>query len=427
MNTSTSQSFARLTTMVMVLSPCLLGCFHTSNAFINLAPSIRSDHACRFAATVAAADLEQLKIVFSDIDGALIHYPKGEDKDDSHADPSNHILTLPPSATGMKGVISSLTLQSCRELRKAGVKLVLVSGMRTSTLLNRLPYLPKADAYCSEAGGRIFYPTETLPMEVEVDSFHPLKFTGALSEDLQPYGLREDRTWRKGIESAQAAGKDGFAGNEISSDRLCNTEDDEEECLIDYKNTSGFPKQEDVIPVQQRKGALWDFARQLQDDHGFVLDTKSYSTCFRVVRTHQTGRPESEDNFQALLKGDIVTPPQLGISTNLGCIEVYPVSSGKRNCCQYLADSLKHDIAKESVCICDDDNDLEMALACAHAYIPALTSESMIRCIQLNPRQFTQTVQAGVVEETLATEAALRLIRTFHYQRTRRLGLVSDK
>lgn len=64
----------------------------------------------------------------------------------------------------------------------------------------------------------------------------------------------------------------------------------------------------------------------------------------------------------------------------------------------------------ESVCICDDDNDIEMALACSHAYIPALTSESMVECIKNNPDKLTQTVQPGLVEETLATEAALKLI-----------------
>ena len=62
------------------------------------------------------------------------------------------------------------------------------------------------------------------------------------------------------------------------------------------------------------------------------------------------------------------------------------------------------------MCICDDDNDIEMALACSHAYIPALTSESMVECIKNNPSKLTQTVQPGLVEETLATEAALQLI-----------------
>ena len=40
---------------------------------------------------------------------------------------------------------------------------VLLTGARTATLLQRLPYLPAADAYVAENGGRIFYPDQTLP------------------------------------------------------------------------------------------------------------------------------------------------------------------------------------------------------------------------------------------------------------------------
>lgn len=265
-------------------------------------------------------DLDQLKIIFSDVDGALIHYPKSKD-DPRFLD--ENILALPPSATGMKGIVSHETLKICRDLRKEkGIKLVLVSGMRTSTLLNRLPYLPRADAYCTEAGGRIFYPTTE-----EEQIYTPMAYTGATVDDLLPFGLREDRTWRKRIEQA-GAGKDGYVGNEVSSDRLCDEDDDDEECLIDYDNPFGFPKE--VIPVQERTGALWDYARALQDQHGFVLDTKSYSTCFRVNRKHQTGAA-GEDVFQALLTGDIAHPSEVGKSTNLGCIDIYPISSGKRN------------------------------------------------------------------------------------------------
>jgi hypothetical protein len=95
------------------------------------------------------ADNSDILIVFSDLDGTLIHYPANmPNYSESHS--GNRILELPPSATGLKGVISSRTLSRCRDLRKAGIKLVLVSGMRTSTLLKRLPYLPKADAYCTE-------------------------------------------------------------------------------------------------------------------------------------------------------------------------------------------------------------------------------------------------------------------------------------
>ena len=90
-----------------------------------------------------AADI---RIVFSDVDGTLVHYP--EESSSENEQDGNRILKLPPSATGMQGIISSRTLEYCRDLRRQNKKLVLISGMRTTTLLKRIPYLPRADAYC---------------------------------------------------------------------------------------------------------------------------------------------------------------------------------------------------------------------------------------------------------------------------------------
>jgi len=67
-------------------------------------------------------------------------------------------------------------------------------------------------------------------------------------------------------------------------------------------------------------------------------------------------------------------------------------------------------MSSESVCVCDDDNDIEMALACSHAYVPALTSGTMEETIRKNPTQFTQTFKQGSITSTLATDAALQLI-----------------
>ena len=39
---------------------------------------------------------------------------------------------------------------------------MLITGGRLTTLLQRLPFLPAADAYVCENGGRIFYPTSSL-------------------------------------------------------------------------------------------------------------------------------------------------------------------------------------------------------------------------------------------------------------------------
>jgi len=66
------------------------------------------------------------------------------------------------------------------------------------------------------------------------------------------------------------------------------------------------------------------------------------------------------------------------------------------------------------VCLCDDDNDLEMASACNHAYIPSITSTSMKRVIDTNPSQFSVTCDTSENEDVgamvKATEDALSLI-----------------
>lgn len=52
----------------------------------------------------------------------------------------------------LKGYISVGTLEKLAEVRAAGIPLVLVSGSRTSTILQRIPFLPVADVYVTENG-----------------------------------------------------------------------------------------------------------------------------------------------------------------------------------------------------------------------------------------------------------------------------------
>jgi len=239
--------------------------------------------------------MKDLLVVFSDIDGTLVHYPK--DIDSLPQQLGNHIIQLPPSATGMKGVISSLTLRKCQEIRRHGVKLVLVSGMRTSTFVKRLPYLPKADAYCCEAGGRIFFPAAP----AKGLSVSPERYDGAEDPELEPYGLVEDMEWRQIMEADTAAAKDGY-----------------------HQTENGH----ELIPLSDRRGLLWSFARDLESK-GFTLDTKGYATCFRVNRKHQ--KREMLDQFNDLVEGKVAYPPELSTSINLGCVDFYPRESGKKN------------------------------------------------------------------------------------------------
>ena len=76
-------------------------------------------------------------------------------------------------------------------------------------------------------------------------------------------------------------------------------------------------------------------------------------------------------------------------------------------------------LARHAVCMCDDDNDLEMALACQHAYLPDIASDSMRETIAKFPDHFTTTFrneksrgenEEDVVQETDASDLALSLI-----------------
>ena len=274
-----------------------------------------------------------VKIVFSDIDGSLVHYDKSYDNDQQqelNGVDDNKLIFLPPSATGLQGVISSQTLQLCQKLRlEKNVKLVLITGARTSTLLNRLPYLPKADVYVSEGGGRIFYPTNVDNCCIVSDEefvYKPVQYSGSKEEDLQSFSLVEDMEWREHMISGGVGNDYAYVGNEILSKRCDGTtSDNEEECIIDYDTTAGFPI--DAIPIEQRTGILWEYATHLIENEGFILDTKSYSTMFRVSRKHQV----NDKKFDALLDGTISHPKEISMSTNLGCIDFFPVVSGKQN------------------------------------------------------------------------------------------------
>lgn len=184
---------------------------------------------------------------------------------------SHHHLTT-TAKKGAQGVISLATLRMYASLRELGVRLVVVTGARTATLLARLPFIPAADAYVSEGGGRIFYPA-----------------SGAGLPTAAP--LVEDLMWRqRHVTTAGPSGQDG-------------------------------------IPPQERAGSLWAFFAQLQalgadSPRGLKADALSYTTAFRLK-----GAPEAVD---AALKE---LPDGLATALNLGAADVFPATSGKVRGC----------------------------------------------------------------------------------------------
>jgi len=263
----------------------------------------------------ATSENSGLKLVFSDIDGTLVHYNDDGNAAQQHEDDRRGVLLrLPASATGTVGVISAETLRQCREIRKRGVKLVLISGARTQTLLQRLPYLPKADAYCSEAGSRVFLVSSSDDAREDISrrlKVYPERYEGATEQDLLPFYIAEDMEWRKWMEADDAAGKDGYVGNEPPEAQQ--------------------GKEASTVSVSERGGVLWAFARTLES-RGLVLDTRGYAACFRVNRKQQI-TPAGIAEFELLEKGSLadIIPPLVGTSSNLACVDFYPVSSGKKN------------------------------------------------------------------------------------------------
>jgi hypothetical protein len=261
----------------------------------------------------------------------------------------------------MRGVISAKTLSLVDEIRnKNHVKFVLISGMRTSTLLQRLPYLPKADAYCSENGGRIFYPIEAAAGDNNKEKDETKRIINSIdrgSEDddsnvfwvqparykhegsgngsgrnggdphrNKPFGIREDKAWRN--QMTRAIGGDSFGS--FSLNEIYEARDDPNSISM---------------PLNERDGFLWDFARDLIHNHGFVLDTKGYSTCFRVNQKQQKQQQKLTSDGVAVV---VDTSPgrisallgapkweenrdSIDSSVNLSCVDFYPSCSGKKN------------------------------------------------------------------------------------------------
>ena len=82
--------------------------------------------------------------------------------------------------------------------------------------------------------------------------------------------------------------------------------------------------------------------------------------------------------------------------------------------CQYVARKLCTEVTvlhENALCLCDDDNDIEMALACKRAFVPGIRSTSMAQIIEKNGGKITVTGGIGNLDEgTNATERALNQV-----------------
>lgn len=106
----------------------------------------------------------RLRAIFSDLDGTLVHFPAWFNAHGATLDGAvvrcagrePRACRLLPSSTMGDGCVSERTVQLVDALRAEGVLFVVVTAARKSTLLERLPLLPRCDVAVCETGSRIY-------------------------------------------------------------------------------------------------------------------------------------------------------------------------------------------------------------------------------------------------------------------------------
>ncbi|KAA8495133.1 hypothetical protein FVE85_3374 [Porphyridium purpureum] len=302
-----------------------------------------------------------VRVVFSDLDGTLVHYEK-EWTGYAHVVSQNESLRtltlkykdtgdtfecalMPASGTTPAACISLNTLALVQRLRESDVKFVIITGARSSTFAVRRAALPLADYEFCENGGRM------------------LK-GGAL-----------DANWT----ATRYAAEIGAAT---------------------YVPQELVPSSENAPPPERREGTLWDAYRVFAARPGeWKLDTRDYYTSFRVDVAASPGKTEQDlRNVLAQFNG------ALSMSFNLGKADVYPSSSGKRNAAAYVLE-VERIAAADSVAIFDDDNDIELGELVGRGFLPGVTHASVKQAAARNPH-WTITSSPG----PRGTEEALRAV-----------------
>jgi len=206
--------------------------------------------------------------------------------------------------------------------------------------------LPRADAYVTESGGRVFHDV------------------GAESWTAAP--LLEDLNWRSTHDAVV-----GVAGR--------------------------------WRPPETRQGDLWYLYRRLVSE-GWNCDSTGYTTSFRLSLPRSVGK--SQEQLSTVLE---TMSPTLHYAYNLGSVDVMPATSGKAQAAQYLMAMYGQD-SKKCVSFGDDDNDLELAHTVSHTFVLGFSHDSLREAVAAEPERFTVASTGGFrgTEEmlSLALQAA---------------------
>lgn len=297
-----------------------------------------------------------VSVLFSDLDGTLVHYPK---ELESYAtitvtSPATATITYNSSGetrtcktltskTGGDSYISDRTFQLIQELRDLGVKFVIITGARSSTYIKRRPILPHADFEFFENGGRKL-------VNGELDAAWTNQFEKQIGR------IDEERKW--------------------------------------------LPN----LPViEQREGTLWQLCQKLTTD-GWKVDTREYLTNFRVD-VAKTNNKTAED-FKKIVEEEVQVRG-LATSFNLGKADFYPNGSGKANAARHVLQVLGLH-REEAVAMFDDDNDIELGRLCGKSFLPGVTHESVLKELEVQP-SWQLMEEKGVLGTEKALEAIIEL------------------
>jgi hypothetical protein len=307
---------------------------------------------------MAAACVE---VLFSDLDGTLVHYPDdfGEyasivaEDDDAKTATVRYNETgetrgcvVLSSMTGGKAYLSTNTVALLRQLRGLGVVFVIITGARTSTYVRRRPLLPPAEFEFFENGGR----------KLAAGSLDP-DWTDSFAEQVGPIAER--------VELLPA----------------------------------------DLPAPAERAGSLWGLYREMAAD-GWCVDARDYTTNFRVDIDKSEGK--TVEQYHAAVEGKLA-PRGLATSFNLGKADIYPAGSGKANAAAHIL-SLLGLTAASAVAMFDDDNDLELGALVGRSFLPGVTHKGVLDALKVHGDRWTLTKSRGFLgtEEALMSVIAMR-------------------